>query len=56
MGGWGGGGRGSHGFQGGSEGNQSSLAGFKDRAIEKSTAKRALSGTSRYHGAKKIQF
>lgn len=49
----GGGERGSHGFQGGSEGNQSSLTGFKDRAIEKSTAKRVLSVTSRYRGAKK---
>lgn len=27
--------RGSRGFQGGSEGNQSSLTGFKDGAIEK---------------------
>lgn len=31
----GGGERGSHGFQGGSEGNQSSLTGFKDGAIKK---------------------
>lgn len=52
----GGGERGSHGFQGGSEGNQSSLPGFKDEAVEKSTAKRVLSVTSRYRGAKKIQF
>lgn len=52
FGGWGGE-RGSRGFQGGSEGNQSSLTGFKDGAIEKSTAKRVLSMTSRYRGAKK---
>lgn len=33
---WGVGGKGgSHGFQGGSEGNQSSLTGFKDGAIKK---------------------
>ena len=52
----GGGERGSRGFQGGSEGNQSSLTGFKDGAIEKSTAKRVLSMTSRYRGAKKKKF